>query len=83
MSTEMHPKEMAVAEAQIATVQETIGSHPFMVTMDRGYPSIPAFLRMIDGNIYFVARLKSSDFKAEQQALSSDDEDVDIYLTKT
>ena len=36
---------------------------------------------MIDGNVYFVARLKSSDFKAEQQALSSDDEDVDIHLT--
>jgi hypothetical protein len=74
--------EMAVAEAQIASVHETIGDHPFMVTMDRGYPSTPAFLRMIDDNIYFVARLKSSDFKAEQQALSSDDEDVDIPLTK-
>ena len=74
--------EMAVAEAQIATVQETIGNRPFMVTMDRGYPSTPAFLRMIDDNTYFVARLKSSDFKAEQQALTSDDEDVDIALTK-
>ena len=74
--------EMAVAEAQIATVQETIGNRPFMVTMDRGYPSTPAFLRMIDDNTYFVARLKSSDFKAEQQALASDDEDVDIALTK-
>ena len=74
--------EMAVAESQIASVHETIGNHPFMVTMDRGYPSTPAFMRMIDGNIYFVARLKSSDFKAEQQALSSDDEDVDIHLTK-
>ena len=53
-----------------------------MVTMDRGYPSTPAFLRMIDSNTYFVARLKSSDFKAEQQALVSDDEDMAIALTK-
>ena len=53
-----------------------------MVTMDRGYPSIPAFLRMIDSKTCFVARLKSSDFKAEQQSMSSDDEDVDIHLTK-
>lgn len=30
-----------------------------------------------------MARLKSSDFKAEQQFLSSDDEDVDIQLTKS
>lgn len=75
--------EMAVAEAQISAVRETIGDHPFMVVMDRGYPSTSAFLRMIDSNIYFVVRLKSSDYKAEQQALSSDDEDVDIQLTKS
>lgn len=75
--------EMAVAEAQIANVRETIGGLPFVVTMDRGYPSIPAFLRMIDNGTYFVARLKSSDFKTEQQSLSSDDEDMDIQLTKS
>ncbi len=75
--------EMAVAEAQITEVRKTIGDHPFLVTMDRGYPSIPAFLRMIDRKTFFVARLKSSDFKAEQQSLSSDDEDVDIQLTKS
>ena len=75
--------EMAVAEAQIAEVSKTIGDHPFLVTMDRGYPSTPAFLRMIDSKTFFVARLKSSDFKAEQQSLSSDDEDVDIQLTKS
>ena len=75
--------EMAVAEAQIARVRETIGGHPFVGTMDRGYPSMPAFLRMIDRGIYFVTRLKSSDFKAEQQSLSSDDEDVEILLTKS
>ena len=75
--------EMAVAQAQIDAVRETIGSHPFMVTMDRGYPSIPAFMRMIDNGTLFVARLKSSDFKAEQQTLASDDEDVKIKLTKS
>lgn len=76
--------EMAVAEAQIAKVRDTIGSDmPFMVTMDRGYPSTPSFLRMIDEGVFFVARLKSSDFKAEQQSLSSDDEDVEIELTKS
>ena len=76
--------EMAIAEAQIASVRDTIGPDiPFMVTMDRGYPSIPSFLRMIDEGVYFVARLKSSDFKAEQQALSSDDEEVEINLSKS
>ena len=75
--------EMAVAETQIASVSETIGDHPFMVTMDRGYPSTAAFLRMIDSNTYFVARLKTSDYKEEQQAMSTDDEDVTIMLSKS
>ena len=75
--------EMAVAEAQIAKVRETIGDLPFLVTMDRGYPSMPAFLRLIDNGTFFVVRLKSSDFKAEQLSLFSDDEDVDIQLTKS
>lgn len=75
--------EMAVAEAQIARVRESIGNLPFVVTMDRGYPSIPAFLRMIGNGTYFVARLKSSDFKTEQRSLSSDDEDMDIQLTQS
>lgn len=75
--------EVAVAEAQIASARDTIGEHLFMVTMDRGYPSTPVFLRMIDSKTYFVARLKSSDYKVEQKALASDDEDVTISLTKS
>ncbi len=76
--------EIAVAESQIAKVRDTIGPDiPFMVTMDRGYPSIPFFMRMIDQGIYFVARLKSSNFKEEQLSLTADDEDVEINLTKS
>lgn len=76
--------EMAIAEKQIDQVRETIGSEtPFMVIMDRGYPSMPAFLRLIDKKIYFVSRLKSTDFKAEQQSLSCDDEDMVIEITKS
>ena len=50
--------------------------------MDRGYPSTPVFLKFIDDGIYFVARLKSSDYKAEQNSMKSSDEDVEINLTK-
>lgn len=73
--------EMAVAEEQLAHVSETIGDLPFLVTLDRGYPSIPAFLRMIDSGTKFVARLKKLDFKREQKELTSDDEDVQISIT--
>lgn len=76
--------EMRIAQEQIENVKETIGDrYPYMVIMDRGYPSTPAFLKFIDTGVYFVARLKSTDYKAEQQNLKSNDEDVDIELTKS
>ena len=74
--------EMAAAEELIADVRETIGDRPFVITLDRNYPSISSFIKMIDNGTYFVVRLKSSDFKAEQQSMSSDDADVDIQLTR-
>lgn len=56
--------EMTVAEAQIDRLPNTIGTkQPFIVIMDRGYPSTAAFIRMINKNIYFLARLKKSDYK--------------------
>ena len=59
--------EMGVAEAQIAKVRDTLGDkYPFMVLMDRGYPSIPAIMRMIQSDTRFVIRLATTDFKAEQ-----------------
>ena len=76
--------EMKTAEKQLDQLTDTIGSEqPYFIIMDRGYPSIPSFLRMIDKDIKFVIRLKSSDFKKEQQELKSNDEDVSIELTKS
>lgn len=75
--------EMRVAQEQLSNIKDTIGDrYPYMVIMDRGYPSTPAFLKFIDDGIYFVARLKISDYKAEQKALKSNDEDVEIAITK-
>lgn len=76
--------EMRLAEEQIGRVRETIGdSQPFLVVMDRGYPSTAAFIRMMDKGLLFLVRLKSSDYKKEQNALSGSDEWVDILLDKS
>ncbi len=76
--------EMRPAEEQIDRVPETIGiSQPFMVVMDRGYPSAPAFIRMMEKNIPFLVRLKSSDYKKEQAALSASDTWVDLCLDRS
>ena len=75
--------EMAVAEAQLDRVRDTIGAEqPYVVVMDRGYPSTAAFIRMIDKGIRFLVRLKSSDFKREQLTMVGDDAWVEIMLDK-
>lgn len=76
--------EMTIAEMQLNRVRNTIGNtQPYLVVMDRGYPSVSAFIRMMDKGVFFLARLKSSDFKREQAAMRSGDEWVDIVLDKT
>lgn len=55
--------EMRLAEEQIDRLPETIGTSPFLVVMDRGYPSTATFIRMMEKGILFPARLKSSDYK--------------------
>ncbi len=76
--------EMSVAESQIDRVYETVGTgQPFVVVMDRGYPSTPAFIRMMDKNIYFLARLKGSDYKKEQLSMDCNDKWTDIILDKS
>lgn len=75
--------EMRIAEEQMGRLPETIGMVPYLVIMDRGYPSTPAFIHMMEKNICFVTRLKSSDYKKEQQNLETDDSIVEIVLDKT
>lgn len=76
--------EMRLAEEQIDRVPETIGiSQPFLVVMDRGYPSTAAFIRMMEKGVLFLTRLKSSDYKKEQAALPAPDTWVDVHLGKT
>lgn len=76
--------EMSLAEEQISRIPETIGDRqPFLVVMDRGYPSTAAFIRMMDKRILFLVRLKSSDYKKEQAGLSVPDAWVDIQLDKS
>ena len=48
--------------------------------MDRGYPSTPAFIHMMDKDLKFIVRLKSSDYKKEQNSLTEKDQLVKIKL---
>ena len=75
--------EMRLVEKQLERIPETIGNIPFIIIMDRGYPSTPAFIHMMDKNIKFIVRLKSSDYKKEQNSLTENDQLVKIKLDKS
>ena len=66
--------EMRLAEKQMERIPETIGSIPYIIIMDRGYPSTPAFIHMMDKDLKFIVRLKSSDYKKEQSSLTENDQ---------
>ena len=75
--------EMRLAEKQMERIPETIGNIPYIIIMDRGYPSTPAFIHMMDKDIKFIVRLKSSDYKKEQSSLAENDQLVKIKFDKS
>lgn len=60
---------------------EVIGSAHAIYVFDRGYPSGPFFIELLERGIKFVARLSSVCFKQEQQSMKSCDEWKDIIFT--
>ena len=74
---------MRLAEKQMERIPETIGNIPYIIIMDRGYPSTPAFIHMMDKDLKFIVRLKSSDYKKEQSSLTENDQLVKIKLDKS
>ena len=75
--------EMQCAELQMNKLPDTIGTIPYIIVMDRGYPSIPAFIHMNDKNINYLVRIKSCDFKEERRAMLTDDEIIAVQMTKS
>lgn len=75
--------ELVCAELQLKELHYTIGDIPYIIIMDRGYPSLPAFIHMQDHAIPYIFRVKDCDFKEERKHMKTDDEVVDIEITKS
>lgn len=69
------------AEVHIEKIPSILKNQPFIVILDRGYPSSFFFMNRLEGNQKFVIRLSSSDFRREQQNMTTEDEDVEIVFT--
>ncbi|WP_270391947.1 transposase [Blautia massiliensis (ex Durand et al. 2017)] len=62
--------EMRLAKKQMERIPETIDSIPYIIIMDRGYPSTPAFIHMMDKDIKFIVRLKSINLISQESDIT-------------
>jgi hypothetical protein len=75
--------EAEQAESHISELPELVGDKKSIMLLDRGYPSIPMFLRFNEKRQKYVIRLASNDFKTEQRDMKTNDETVSIAITKS
>lgn len=62
---------------------DVIGKLPRIYVFDRGYPSGPFLIDMMERGELFIIRLPSTVFKKEQKSMRTDDEWIDIVFDKT
>lgn len=75
--------EAEQAEKHLEKLPSIIGGNKYILVLDRGYPSSSFFIKQLEADRKFLVRLKSVDFKNEQKAMASSDEDVEIVFTKS
>lgn len=61
--------EMRIAEKQMDRLPDTIGNIPYLVIMDRGYPSTPAFIHMMEKTSISWTALKAAIIKKNSRIL--------------
>jgi hypothetical protein len=75
--------EAAQSENHLKELPNLVGDKKSILIEDRGYPSLPHLVRLQNAGQKFVIRLKATDFKAEQKAMQSNDEIVEIKIDKS
>ncbi len=75
--------EREQALLHIDNMLEVIGTHPCVITFDRGYPSAEFFIDLMERQQKFLVRLSSTTFKQEQKQMKNDDCLVEIVFDKT
>ena len=75
--------ERCEALCHVDRASEVIGNLPRIYIFDRGYPSGPFLIDMMNRGERFIIRLPSTVFKKEQKSMKSNDECIDIVFDKT
>jgi len=75
--------EAAEMEKHLEELPKLVGGLQSIIILDRGYPSMPLFLRLNEKKQKFVIRLRAIDFVQEQKAMKSQDEVITVAMTKS
>lgn len=73
--------ERAQAEVHIDKISYFIKAQPYIIVLDRGYPSSFFFIDRLEKNQHFVVRLSSHVFIREQKSMNTSDEDIEIVFS--
>jgi len=77
---ETSEKELAIIN--IENMLKFFSPEEIMIIFDRGYPSIEFFVYLMEKKIKFLFRLPEDFYKKEKKSMKSNDECVDIMITK-
>jgi hypothetical protein len=73
--------ERTQVSPHLSHAENLLNTQKYILTLDRGYPSIHFFMELIDANIPFVVRLPLNHFKDEFKSMQTDDQTVSVRLT--
>ncbi|MDR2436819.1 MAG: transposase [Endomicrobium sp.] len=74
--------ETNVAKKNIEQALKIVDKSKLLITFDRGYPSLEFFNWLINRDIKFLMRVKTSDYEKEKREMITDDEFVKLIHNK-
>ena len=82
---QMGPYKTSEKELSILNIENALNffkNDEIILIFDRGFPSIELFNYLIENNIKFLARLKKVSYKKEKEEMKTNDECINIEITK-
>lgn len=74
--------ERELAKKNIKKAKEILGNRKIIIIFDRGYPSIEMLKFLDDNGIKYIIRLQDNTYSRERREMKSNDEEVEIKLTR-
>lgn len=74
--------ERELAKQNILALKEKMSNNKFLIIFDRGYPSVDMLNFLEEAGMKYIIRLQDSTYSGEKRTMKSNDEEVNIKLTR-